>query len=101
MSVEEIRLTELQYSKQWRGPLGLYIYENDGFHRGGKWFREKPKYPDEEISKEKAILAVKIAMEAGKEIRITDGGDEMVFHAKGGKVLFPNNPEQFWAECGK
>lgn len=41
-------LTQLQYSVDRKGPWKLYIFElNSEYHRGGVWFMEKPKYPEE------------------------------------------------------
>lgn len=88
-------LTELQYSEDRQGPWKLYVYEpNSEYHRGGVWFRKgKPEYPDEEI--EFAIAKEKCddAMRDGREVRICDGGDMLVFHAKGDTVLYG---ETFW-----
>ena len=89
-------LTELQYSKDRRGPWKIFIYEpNSEYHRGGQWFRNKVKYPDEEITTEKAKAVFDKAFAAGREIRICDGGDELVFHAKDKRILFG---EKFWEE---
>ncbi len=91
-------LTELQYSNEREGPWRLYIYGPDGYHSGGQWFRKKPKYPDEEITTAQAHNRALVAVSEGKEVRITDGGDMLVFHAKGGKVLYPAEPKKFWEE---
>ncbi len=95
MSIEI--LSELQYSSDRKGPFKLYIYEpNSEYHRGGVYFMKNPQYPEEgEISTGDALALVEIAMDDKREIRITDSGDMLVFHAKNGKVLYPNNPEQF------
>jgi hypothetical protein len=93
-------LTELQYSTDRKGPWQLYIYDqNSEYHRGGVYFMKKPRYPEEgEISVGDALGLVELAMDHKREIRIVDSGDMLVFHAKGGKVLYPNNPEKFWEE---
>ena len=89
-------LTELQYSKDRQGPFALYIYEpNSEFHRGKRWFENKPKYPDEEITTATAHACVNEAIQAGREVRVTDGGDMLVYHWKGGKVLYG---ETFWED---
>ncbi len=96
-------LTELQYSADISGPLKLYIYGEDGYHRGFEWFSRKPKYPDEEITVERARVDTIVAVMAGREVRITNGSDFLVFWAKDGKVLFPKEGvEKFWkAVCGE
>jgi len=90
-------LTELQYSQNRKGPWVLYIFEPDSeYHSAGIWFCSgKPKYPDEE----EGVISVKVkcaaAMRAGREVRICDSGDNLVFHAKGARVFFGEN---FWRE---
>jgi hypothetical protein len=91
-------LTELQYSQDRRGPFKLYIYERDSeYHRGGVWFGDEPRYEDE-ITVGEALSRVEQALEEKREVRICDRGDLLVYHARGGKVLYPNNPEAFWEE---
>ena len=89
-------LTQLQYSEDKSGPWKLYVYEpNSEYHRGGVWFRKGPiKYPDEEISFLSAGELCSQGMFDGREIRICDGGDMLVFHAKSAKILYG---EKFWA----
>jgi hypothetical protein len=95
--MEEFELTELQYVETGSGPWRLYIYSSDGLHSGGKWFRAgKPKYPDEEIAFQSAFTSTAMAMLKGLEVRITDGGDMLVFHAQGDKILYGN---KFWEEA--
>ena len=92
-------LTELQYAEPEKdGSYKLYIYGRDGYHSGAKWFRNKVKYPDEEITSEEARKLVKEAMGKKKEIRITDGGDNIVYHAANGAVLYPDTAEDFWSK---
>ena len=88
-------LTQLQYSEDQKGPWKLYVYEADsGYHRGGVWFRRGPaKYPAEELSFTAAKVKCANALRNGREVRICDGGDMLVFHAKGEKILFG---ETFW-----
>lgn len=91
-------LTELQYSHDQKGPWKLYIYEaSSGYHRGGIWFyKGKPPYPNEgELHQTAAKVKCANAMRNGREVRICDGGDMLVFHAKGDKILYG---EKFWAE---
>lgn len=90
-------LTELQYSNDRRGPFKLYVYEPDGIHhRGGVWFQQVPRYPEEgEISTADALILCEGAMAAQRQVRICDGGDNLVFHADGGVILFG---EHFWSE---
>lgn len=97
MSIERIELTGLQYSTDVREPLRLYIYEADsGYHGGAVWFRRKVKYSGEEITTREAKAGVDAAMLAGREVRITNGADDLVFHAMAGQVLYPADPEAFW-----
>lgn len=96
--MQEFHLNELQYSDDIKGALRLYIYDG-AYHHGGIWFQEKPKYPDEEIPKWRAQLHTNVAIEKDQEVRITNCGDLLVFHAKNGKVLYPADPTKFWDEC--
>ena len=91
-------LTQLQYSDDRKGPLKLYIFHpNSQFHHGGVWFERKPKYPEEgEISTEEAERQFMIAMVEHREIRICNGGDMLVLHAKEGKMVYPETAEEFW-----
>jgi hypothetical protein len=89
-------LTQLQYSEERKGPFMLYIYDN-GRPGPGQWFREIPVYPDEEITSVAAKVKSALAVARGAEVRICDGGDMLVFHSKGGKILFG---EKFWEEIG-
>ena len=92
-------LTELQYSQDRKGPWKLYIYEKDSeYHRGGVWFEAKPKYPEEEMTTQRAADAAKEAFIQGREIRVCDGRDMLVFHSKGDRILFGEN---FWEEALK
>lgn len=89
-------LTELQYSEDRRGPWKLYIFEpNSPYHRGGVWFRAVPKYPDEEITTVEAEKRATEAIKAGREVRICDGGDMLVFHAERGAIVYG---EKFFQE---
>lgn len=92
-------LTQLQYSVDRKGPWKLYIFElNSEYHRGGVWFMEKPKYPEEgEITIAKASLLVMEAIKDGREIRVCDGGDMLVYHWRNGRV---EHGENFWTEIG-
>lgn len=57
-------------------------------HAGGKWFRKGPaKYPEEEIPAHEAVLRAGLAVGHGLEVRIADGGDMLVFHARDGAIL--------------
>ena len=90
-------LTELQYSvPSW--PLRLFIFHEDGYHRGGIWFEPKPRYPEEgELSTEQALPLILAAIEQGREVRIANGGDLLVFHSVDGVTLFPESWSVFWA----
>ena len=89
-------LTELQHAETGDGPWRLYIYGRDGLHSGGKWFRKGlMKYPEEEITAAEASERAKSAIARKQEVRICDGGDNLVFHAANGAVLYGDN---FWQE---
>lgn len=92
-------MTELQHSTDIKGSLALYIYDENGFHRGPQYFRKHVKYPSEEITSAQAHNRAFVAVSKGLEVRITDSGDMLVFHAKDGKILYPENPAKFWEEC--
>lgn len=94
-------LTTLQYSTDRKGPWKLYIYDQTGYHDGGQWFRAKPKYPDEEITTAQAHNLAFVAVAKKQEVRICDGGDMLVFHAKDGKILYPENAKEFWEEAAQ
>jgi hypothetical protein len=95
------RLTELQYTDELTGALQLYVYQPDSSSRTGyetrTWFTRQIRYPDEQITIGEAKRCVEAAMARGQEVRITNGGDNLVFHAKDGKVLWPKaGAEGFW-----
>jgi hypothetical protein len=90
-------LTELQHAEIGEGPWKLYIYGKNGFHTGGVWFRRGPmKYPDEEITAEEAKSRADSAIADGREVRVCDGGDELVFHSQNGATLYPDDGLDFW-----
>jgi hypothetical protein len=87
-------LTKLQYAEIGDGPWKMYVYNNQGFHSGGIWFRKgKAKYPDEEITISDAKVWAAAAIRNKREVRICDGGDNLVFHSQNGKILYG---EGFW-----
>lgn len=81
-------LNELQYSTDRQGPWALYIYNAHGFHSGKRWFGKTVTHPGEEITLDEVRELVNNAMDDEKEIRITDGGDNLVFHAIDGDVIY-------------
>ena len=87
-------LTELQYVEIGEGPWKLYIYGPDGYHSGGKWFcKGKMKYPDEEIALKEAKRRSDTNIAKGLEVKVCDGGDNLVFHSENGVVVYG---EDFW-----
>lgn len=63
-------------------PLYLYLYRADGYHEG----------PIEITSKEHlygAGVQALVHLHIEHEVRITDVADFLVFHAKGGQILWP------------
>ncbi len=93
--MSEFTFTELQYSTDRKGPFALYIYRHDGYHDRAQWFRDKPVYLDEEITTSQAHNRAFAANANKQEVRICDGGDMLVFHAKNGKIIYGEN---FWHE---
>ncbi len=94
-------LTELQYSNDREGPWRLYIFDHDGFHSGGQWFRKPPlKYPAEEITATEAMQLTMKAAAQGHEVHICDAGDRLVYRCKGLRVLYPKPSVDFWKEIG-
>jgi hypothetical protein len=79
------------------GPWKIYIYRPDGFHTGGKWFRQgKMKYPAEEITTEDARQRAIKAMIDHCEVRICNGDDRLVFHSENGTMIQPATFDEFW-----
>lgn len=93
-------LTQLRHSEDRQGPWKLYVYESGGrYHSRGIWFRRGPaKYPDEELGYAAAKAKCANAGRNGREVRICDGGDMLVFHAIGTRILFGEN---FWSDLDK
>lgn len=88
-------LTETFYSKDVRGPWALYVYEFNGYHTGKQWFARVIRYPDEQITIGDAKLRVLEAESQGREVRICDGGDFLVYHSLNGVQVYPSF--DFWA----
>lgn len=86
-------LTTLQYSTGTKGPWRLYRYNRSGIHSGGQWFNREIRYPDEEILIADAKRLTIVHQAAGLEVRITDGGDQLVYHSIDGKVVYGDD---FW-----
>ncbi len=94
---EVVTLTQLQYAEPEKDArYRLYIYGQDGRHSGRQRFCNKPVH-DEEITTEEARKRVKQAIAEKKEVRITDDGDMLVFHAAYGAILYPVPFEDFWS----
>jgi hypothetical protein len=93
--------TEFKYSGDRTGPFRLYIFGPDGYHSGGQWFSRTIRYPDEEIPIPAARQLADQAIAKGREVRVTDGGDNLVFHSVGGRQVYPDQAVNFWAEVEK
>lgn len=95
---EVLELTDLIHEDEVAaGPWRLYVYDRNGYHSGGKWFRlGKRKYPAEEITFANARERAEAAIAVGREVRICDGWDHLVFHAVGGEVVFGGT---FWNQA--
>jgi len=63
-------------------PLYLFIYNAEGFHSTGVRLEDKHKL-------EYALkTSIKLAIANKREVRITDSGNLLCFHAKDGKILY-------------
>jgi len=91
------QLGQLVYSADIGETLRLYIFEPNGMHRGGIFFRKIPRHPEEEISAEDARKLVDRAILDGKEVRVTNSGDHLVFHFKDDELIHPESAAAFWA----
>jgi hypothetical protein len=99
MTIEH-HLTEILFADPVKGEdFKLYLYGKDGFHGGPIWFTSgRIRYPDEQIAAGVAQLLVEKHVRDGLEVRITNGGDFLVFHSQRGQMLFPTNADQFWSK---
>lgn len=91
-------LTQLVYSQDRKGPWKLYVYTANGKqYEYISWFSKKPE--DKEISVMEAFEIANIAAIIDKkEVRVCDGGDELVYHSEKGIILYGNT---FWPEIIK
>lgn len=92
--VPNILTLDLEHGTDLRGPLFLYIFHRDGKHAGAMRF-------DARSGKDSARMQAERHVALNREVRITNCGDFLVFHAKDGKVLFPPDAEAFWRDAGK
>jgi hypothetical protein len=83
MSDNVITLTSFQYALPVPGELmKLYIFNKDGMHNGCIYFRKTPKRKYGEVDIAEASVLVLRAVGEGKEVRVTNGGDLLLFHMK-------------------
>ena len=64
-------------------PMRLYVYGHNGRHSGGTWLYTEAELHDAMTTVVKPALADK------REVRITDSGDCMIFHAENGRIVWP------------
>jgi hypothetical protein len=97
LSANVFTRSQLHYSDDLGdgAPLALYIYRADGLHTGAHYIANDA-HEDREIAPADARFVAEHNMDAGREIRITNSADHLVFHAKDGKVIYPADPEMFW-----
>jgi hypothetical protein len=81
--VEVRQLTNQVYATDLSLPYIGYIYGHDGYHSGKNWLE------NEDSVKEFVQTKVKEAIKDKCEVTITNAGDEVVFHSKAGKILWP------------
>ena len=86
----------LVYEDKLGGWLRLFIFGFDGYHSAGILFGRDVTFPDLTIAA--ARRTVEAAMADGREVRITNGGDFLVFHAKDNKLIYPADAAAFWRE---
>ena len=67
-------------------PFFLYVFDVHG-HYG-----ERTRIGND-TELHAAFVSIKPMIAAGREVRITDSGDDLVFHAANGKIIWPT-PEQ-------
>ena len=89
-----ITLTTIHYSEEVDPPLRLYVYEPDGRHRGGNWFRPRPQA--DELSVDEAERRAAEGFTQGRTVQITNGNDHLVFDASDGRLRFPASWTDFW-----
>jgi hypothetical protein len=94
--VSHFELTQLQYSDDRKLPLRLYVYDAQGYYTRAPWVDKEAD--DETITVAVARRQTASAMGRGFEVRITNGSDFLVFHAKHGKVIHPADGDvaAFW-----
>ncbi len=95
----EVMYAELQYATTGSGPWRLYVYDATGRYAKAPWFRRgRMQYPDEEITLRAAKALANRAVKSRLEVRVTDGGNNLVFHAVDGVVMYGAD---FWAKAGR
>lgn len=93
------RLTELVYSAEISESLKLYVYDRRSEHYyESVWFRRHVRYPAEEIGTHAAKAMALKAIAEGRQVRITNADDFLVFHAQAGQVIYPADAEAFWQQ---
>lgn len=94
-------MTTLQYAEPTEGPWKLYIFNVDGRTGKSQWFDRKPiGNTSREITAQNAKEQTALAVLERRQVKITDFGDILVFHAVDGKVLHPSDPEAMWRAAG-
>jgi len=97
--VEGVRLTELVYATAVKGSLlKLYMYYMEGAVRVA--FTSGPIDPgDKDTHTAKDAMVMEMLARSRKiETKVTNFGDELVFHSKDGVILYPKNITggEFW-----
>ena len=67
-------------------PISLYIYDRRGYHPGAI---EIVSY--EQLMGPGTRLLVRSAVDSGLEVRMTDPEDRLIFHARDGRVVWPDD----------
>jgi hypothetical protein len=95
---EVITINDMVHAEEvGKGPWKLYIFGRDHMHSGGQWFTVgRIKYPDEEITFDRAKGRADNAIQLEMEVRVCDGMDNLVFHSINGKVVYGST---FWNEA--
>lgn len=96
---EVLTLTGFQYAEPVKGmTCKLYNYDSDGHLVDRINFKDQYQMDDVGVWTAKAAqVYVDAYIKMGNEIRVTDCGDMLIFHAKDGKVIYPESGVDFWS----
>ncbi len=73
-------------------PMGIFIYDSEGFHRGATWVRDNKQL-------NAAAPGIARAINERREVRITDPSDRLLFHSYRGCVKWNGKEKHECANC--